>query len=220
MKIEAGKRYRRRDGVISGVIAHYVKPSASYIFVDHDWGYSYTEKGEHDEGQEAPVDLIEEYISSLPITKTQIDAPKPPFKLKEGFCYVKKNRQQTGALKKVSGPTPNEIWFVDNATSIMYRENGTCHTDPSQSCDEDIVDTIVDSTPSSANAIQHGGTHYKSKAIEPWDYIAANQLGYFEGNVVKYVSRWKEKGGITDLKKAIHFIQKLIEVEEAKESTF
>jgi len=63
-----------------------------------------------------------------------------------------------------------------------------------------------------ANAQQVGGTHYKDKAIQPWDYIASNDMGYLEGNVVKYVSRWKEKGGVQDLKKAMHYLTKLIEV--------
>ena len=62
-----------------------------------------------------------------------------------------------------------------------------------------------------ANAVQVGGDHFKSKAIQPWDYIIANELGYLEGNVVKYVSRWKEKGGVDDLRKAQHYLQKLIE---------
>jgi len=63
-----------------------------------------------------------------------------------------------------------------------------------------------------ANNEQVGGSHYKSKAIQPWDYIAANSLGYFEGNIIKYVSRWQEKGGVDDLKKAQHYLQKLIEL--------
>jgi len=67
-----------------------------------------------------------------------------------------------------------------------------------------------------ANDIQHGGTHYKGKAIEPWDYVAANGLGFFEGNAIKYLTRWRDKGGIEDLKKAQHYIQKLIEIERAK----
>ena len=62
------------------------------------------------------------------------------------------------------------------------------------------------------NDIQHGGDHYKKQPIQPWDYIAANELGYFEGNVVKYVSRWKDKGGVEDLRKARHYIEKLIEL--------
>jgi hypothetical protein len=68
-----------------------------------------------------------------------------------------------------------------------------------------------------ANAIQHGGTHYRTKAIQPWDFIAANSLGYFEGNVVKYVARWRDKNGIEDLEKARHYLDKLIGVEIAKQ---
>jgi len=63
-----------------------------------------------------------------------------------------------------------------------------------------------------ANNNQVGGTHYTNKAIQPWDYIVSNELGYLEGNVVKYVSRWKDKGGIEDLRKARHYLDKLIEV--------
>ncbi len=63
---------------------------------------------------------------------------------------------------------------------------------------------------------QVGGTHYVSKPIQPWDYIAANGLDYFCGNVVKYVSRFREKNGVEDLKKARHYLDKLIELEEQK----
>ena len=55
--------------------------------------------------------------------------------------------------------------------------------------------------------------YYKEKVIQPWDYIAANALGYFEGNVIKYVSRWRDKGGVEDLRKARHYLDKLIELE-------
>lgn len=63
-----------------------------------------------------------------------------------------------------------------------------------------------------ANATQHGGTHYKDQLIEPWDYSLANKLGPLETNIVKYVTRYKQKGGIDDLRKAQHYLQKLIEV--------
>ena len=63
-----------------------------------------------------------------------------------------------------------------------------------------------------ANAQQIGGSHYATKAIQPWDYIVSNNLGYLEGNVVKYVSRWKDKGGVEDLKKAQHYLAKLLEL--------
>jgi hypothetical protein len=67
------------------------------------------------------------------------------------------------------------------------------------------------------NDTQHGGTHYKQfKGCEPWDVITAWKLGYLDGTALKYIARWRDKGGIEDLKKAIHFLQKTIEVEEAK----
>jgi hypothetical protein len=65
----------------------------------------------------------------------------------------------------------------------------------------------------SANDTQISGNHYKDKTVQPWDYIAANNLGYFEGNVVRYISRWRDKGGVDDLRKAKHYIEKLIELE-------
>ena len=67
-----------------------------------------------------------------------------------------------------------------------------------------------------ADDTQVGGSHYKDKTIQPWDYIIANDLGYLEGNVVKYVSRWKNKNGVEDLKKAQHYLSKLIEVANGK----
>ena len=63
-----------------------------------------------------------------------------------------------------------------------------------------------------ANKEQYGGSHYKTLAIQPWDYIIQNNLGFLEGNVIKYVTRWKDKEGVQDLQKARHFLDKLIEV--------
>jgi hypothetical protein len=60
---------------------------------------------------------------------------------------------------------------------------------------------------------QVAGTHYKDLPIQPVEYIYANAIGYFEGNVIKYVSRWRAKNGIADLEKAKHYIELLIEME-------
>lgn len=67
-----------------------------------------------------------------------------------------------------------------------------------------------------ANDMQVAGDHYMGKSIQPWDYIIANDLGYLEGNIVKYVSRWKDKGGVNDLRKAQHYLAKLIEVNDVQ----
>jgi hypothetical protein len=60
---------------------------------------------------------------------------------------------------------------------------------------------------------QVSGSHYKDKGIQPIVYIHANDLGFCEGNVIKYVTRHKEKNGAADIKKAIHYLELLLELE-------
>lgn len=66
----------------------------------------------------------------------------------------------------------------------------------------------------SAFSTQEDGNHYKDLAIQPVEFIHANQIPYMEGNVIKYVTRWRSKNGISDLRKARHYIDLLIELEE------
>jgi len=68
----------------------------------------------------------------------------------------------------------------------------------------------------SKDSVQVGGDHYSKMAIEPIEFIVQNGLGYIEGNVIKYISRYKNKNGLEDLKKARHYIDMLIEQEEGK----
>lgn len=70
-----------------------------------------------------------------------------------------------------------------------------------------------------ANARQEGGTHYKQLVIQPWDYIVSNNLGYLEGNIVKYVTRWQTKNGVQDLLKAKHYLDKLLEITNDRNQT-
>lgn len=56
--------------------------------------------------------------------------------------------------------------------------------------------------------------HYKGCAIEPIQYIEANSLNFHEGNVVKYLTRWRQKGGLADLRKARWYLDRLIELAE------
>ena len=67
-----------------------------------------------------------------------------------------------------------------------------------------------------ANSRQIGGAHYKQFTHETWDVILDWGLGYLDGNAVKYLSRWRHKNGVEDLKKARHYIDKLIETEQEK----
>lgn len=67
--------------------------------------------------------------------------------------------------------------------------------------------------PESANSQQIGGQHYKQLPIQPWDFIHVNKLSYMEGSVVEYMCCWKRKGGVEDLQKAKHYVEKMIELE-------
>ena len=60
---------------------------------------------------------------------------------------------------------------------------------------------------------QVGGDHYKKHTIQPIEYIMGNNLGFCEGNVVKYITRWRDKGGVKDLEKIKQYVDFLIEQE-------
>lgn len=65
----------------------------------------------------------------------------------------------------------------------------------------------------SALSKQIGGNHYKDHAIQPVEYSHANGLGFMEANVIKYVTRHKMKGGVDDVRKALHYCQMLLKLE-------
>lgn len=66
----------------------------------------------------------------------------------------------------------------------------------------------------SALNTQVAGDHYKSLKIQPIEFIHANGIPFAEGSVIKYVTRWRDKGGLADLEKAKHFLELLIELEK------
>ena len=71
----------------------------------------------------------------------------------------------------------------------------------------------------SANDRQEGGQHYASKKVQPWEAMGAwltpeQFRGFLRGNAIKYLARCDDKGGIEDIKKARHYLDKLIEVAE------
>lgn len=76
------------------------------------------------------------------------------------------------------------------------------------SSEKDNLNLTSDKSPKDS---QIGGDHYKTMAIQPGEYITKNGLSWYEGNVVKYVTRHRSKGGKQDLEKAIHYLQLAIE---------
>jgi hypothetical protein len=65
-----------------------------------------------------------------------------------------------------------------------------------------------------ANDYQISGDHYRTP-IQHWDFVAANGLDYWQAAITKYVVRWRQKGGVEDLKKAQHYLAKYMELIEA-----
>jgi len=70
-----------------------------------------------------------------------------------------------------------------------------------------------------ARDIQVGGDHYHKLKIQPGEYIIQNGLGWYEGNVIKYVTRHRLKNGRQDIEKAIHYLQLLLEQEYPNEDS-
>lgn len=64
-----------------------------------------------------------------------------------------------------------------------------------------------------ASGRQEGGNHYTKMAIQPFDYTMANGMDPMQHTAIKYISRFRQKGGTEDLRKAIHVIEMLIEWE-------
>ena len=85
--------------------------------------------------------------------------------------------------------------------------------------EEEVPDWDDDiSTSSNLSALdkQVSGGHYKGCKIQPIEYIHANDLDYFQGNVVKYVTRHKLKNGKADIEKAIHYLELILELQYGK----
>jgi len=77
---------------------------------------------------------------------------------------------------------------------------------------KEVADKIL-GIGSSALDKQVSGNHYKGCKIQPIEYIHANGLDYFQGNVIKYVTRYKDKNGKADIEKAIHYLELILELQ-------
>lgn len=92
----------------------------------------------------------------------------------------------------------------DGRISSQYNYPGSTDC---RSCGMDCLGVIM----TRAIDRQVGGNHYKDMPLQPIEYIMKNKLGFCEGNVVKYITRYASKGGVEDLRKVIHYTELLIE---------
>ena len=98
--------------------------------------------------------------------------------------------------------------FCENCGGAIGQHAMWCKNNPR--CAE-YVEQLVN-----ANDHQVGGDHYTKLAIQPMQYSMANKLDACQHTVIKYVTRFRDKGGIEDLEKAKHVIDLLIEFERSK----
>lgn len=129
------------------------------------------------------------------------------YKWEEGSSIPLKFDGHTAMVTDIAGDGTPVIQFDDEPGTWFAEWNELIRID-CQNIPEDWLPWTT------ALDIQEGGNHYKDFPIQPVVFITRNNLGYCEGNVVKYITRWQKKGGLADLRKARHYIDLLIEMEE------
>lgn len=87
------------------------------------------------------------------------------------------------------------------------------HTLKQETGEKTYAGSPAPETQPSALGVQVAGSHYKDMKIQPAEFIHINNIPYMEGNVIKYVARWRSKDGLADLEKAKHYLELLIELE-------
>lgn len=103
-------------------------------------------------------------------------------------------------------------WFKDHESAFNLLEDGWDIPVGSGDClPTKFLHQLVNEEFPSAFETQVKDNHYKTKGIQPLQYIVANNLDFNQGNVIKYVTRYKDKNGAEDLKKAMHYLRFLLE---------
>lgn len=119
-------------------------------------------------------------------------------------------------LRAITAEQREKIEKLGNGVSMWFDgESAGLHIDDYICFDEmaAIVDYLrSQQVVSSVGNMQVGGDHYQTK-IQPVEFIHANGLPFIEGNVVKYISRHKAKGGAGDIEKAISYCKMLLKLE-------
>ena len=151
------------------------------------------------------------YIKRGDVIVTHNEAKKKIFRLRDGITakVAYENRRRYADPRK---PKPEEFPTINFLTEPSVAKNyplpETYEQLLKQTSDEFNAPEINIESPLLS---QVGGSHYKDMSIQPITYILANNIGFAEGSIIKYISRYKAKNGLQDLQKAKHFIEILIE---------
>jgi hypothetical protein len=117
-------------------------------------------------------------------------------------------------FKLVEGTYAWHLWQSPIMQGYLKLPKG-CPQDRIDEMEEEVQGVIDE--PSNALDVQVGGGHYKDMAIQPIEFVQKNELNFCEGNIVKYICRWRNKNGLQDLQKVKHYVDLLIELEGLEE---
>jgi len=131
--------------------------------------------------------------------------------------YSRKEKPQERIC--IDDATPEQWDAIDRTTEKARREAAldemTRDAEELDLYDDEIVRNLnAEAEKEKARDKMIGGDHYRQGSIQPIEYIHANNLSFCEGNIIKYISRWRYKDGLKDLEKAKHYIDLLMELED------
>ena len=203
VEIKVGQVWRTRGGGVVTVVEH-DSADSSYpwrtIAVDQDaiW---VTNSGREYLSRESNNDLIE-------LVKDEETLSAPGW-TSDGKTVEYRYKRGHGRADIYAHKVVEEAAQADSATLAEETLSALGWTFDGQAW---VEQPKIDMVPNALD-VQVGGTHYKDCAIQPIEYIHANKLGFAEGNVVKYITRHRQKHGADDVKKVIHYCQLLLELE-------
>ena len=123
----------------------------------------------------------------------------------EGYGSYNEKKQQDTDIKE----NKNMDTYMHHCDSL-YKEKAMNHD-----ADIDANDAISGDIDNSIRPSHYESSNPDVPPIQMWDYALSQNLGFFEGNIIKYVSRWRNKGGVQDLQKAMTYLQRLIDSQHS-----
>jgi hypothetical protein len=137
---------------------------------------------------------------------TSVDKIAKRFKVAPSYVYNIRKKLRGEFVNELSNEpfTPEEEEALDR---LLTNEGWTVSTSSEDG-------QMIAMQTSNALNVQVGGDHYKKLKIQPIEFIHANNIPFIEGNIIKYIVRWRDKNGIKDLEKVKHYVDLLISLEK------
>lgn len=129
---------------------------------------------------------------------------------------LQENTKDTNATNVVLGLQPEQALPKNpsiGANTLDNKENDHMWNQMVKDYEQFLANRKKAAQQSKALDKQVGGNHYKHFQIQPAEFCHRNSIPYLEATAIKYLCRWRHKGGFADLDKAIHFIEILKELE-------